>query len=96
MAKYYPPPVEAFQINDNDNTEMIEYFQKTIPDFDIIHGKVGNDSPHWQGAVLAHGVSYYFRYGDWVAELKNSFYGIEIIPDTTFTWYYQPAIEYLN
>lgn len=85
--KYYPPAVEAFQINCNDNTEMIEYFQRTIPDFDIIHGKVGIGSPHWEGAIIAHGVSYYFKYGDWVAELPDSFYEIETISNDRFCEY---------
>lgn len=93
MAKYYPPAIEAFQINNNDNTEMIEYFQKTIPDFDILHGTL--DSPHWQGAIIANGAFYHFQYGDWVAEVPDSFYGVEIISNDRFC-NYKPdeALEY--
>lgn len=83
--KFYPPAVEAFQINSNDNTEMIEYFQRTIPDFDIIHAPP-NGSPFWDGALLINGISYYFKYHDWVAESTRS-PGIRVITNVEFAGY---------
>jgi hypothetical protein len=88
--KYYPKPVEAFQINNNDNTEMIEYFQQQgIVDFDVIHGKLGHPKRYNSGcAVMANGVSYGCQYGQWVVEEPPSFYGINIITDEDFNKHY--------